>query len=74
MKQRNFKCRILGFGTFRSRIRWRSPIRAGQLQHIVRRAQEAPLAADFFDSAEQELPEAPRKFDVTEHRLDDLLA
>jgi hypothetical protein len=40
----------------------------------VRRAQQAPLASNFFDSSQQELAEAARKFDVSKDRLYGLLA
>jgi hypothetical protein len=45
-----------------------------QLQQVMNRTDQTPFAADFLDTAQQELPEASGLFDLTEYGLDGLLA
>src|SRR6201992_3661165 len=42
--------------------------------HVVGHGHEVPLAADVVEAAEQELAEAERRFDDTEHRFGRVLA
>ena len=41
---------------------------------MVGEADEAPLGGDLFEAAQQELTEAPRLLDLSEHRLGQFLA
>jgi hypothetical protein len=45
-----------------------------ELQDIVGEADEAPLGGGLLDAAQQELAEAARLLDLSEHRLGQLLA
>ena len=48
--------------------------RAGEFGEVVRGADQRPLGLHFFEAAQKELPEPSCLFDLTEDRLDDLLA
>ena len=41
---------------------------------VVSGADERPFSTDFFDTPQVELPEASGLFDLSEHRLNDLLS
>ena len=45
-----------------------------ELEKIVGGADKSPLGAHFFEAAQQELAEAARLFDLSEHRLGQLFA
>ena len=45
-----------------------------ELQDIVGEADKAPFGGDLLDAAQQELAEAPRLLDLSEHRLGQLLS
>ena len=55
-------------------LRMPSPCSVGQLGQIVDGASHRPLASDLVEAPRQELPEASGLLDLSEHRLDDLLA
>src|ERR1700730_3870613 len=46
----------------------------GQLEEVVDGADDGPLGAYFFEAAQQELTETAGLFDLSEHRLGQLLA
>ena len=46
----------------------------GELEEIVGEADEAPFRGDLLDAAQEELAEAARLLDLTEHRLGQLLS
>src|SRR6202051_1583193 len=46
----------------------------GQLEEVVDGADDSPLGAHFFEAAQQELAETTGLFDLSEHRLGQLLA
>src|SRR6516162_7673593 len=46
----------------------------GQLEEVVDGADDGPLGAHFFETAQQELAETAGLFDLSEHRLGQLLA
>ena len=46
----------------------------GELEKIVGSADKSPLGAHLFEAAQQELAESARLFDLSEHRLGQLLA
>src|SRR5215216_802987 len=45
-----------------------------ELEQVVGRADHRPFASDLIKTPEKELSETSGVFDLTEHRLDDLLA
>lgn len=49
-------------------------LRSGQLQQVVYRTDQAPLAPNLGQPAQQELAKSPRLLDLPEHRLRQLLA
>ena len=51
-----------------------SPCGVGQFEQIMDGANHRPLASDLVETPQQELPEASGLLDLSEHRLDDLLA
>ena len=51
-----------------------SPCGVGQLEQIMDGTNHRPLASDVVKAAQQELSEASGLLDLSEHRLDDLLA
>ena len=53
---------------------WPSHAEAIELEDVVRRADQRPFRLHLFESTQQELPEAPRVFDLTEHRFDPAFA
>src|ERR1700692_5114728 len=46
----------------------------GQLEEVVGGTDDGPLGAHFFEAAQQELAETAGLFDLSEHRLGQLLA
>ena len=46
----------------------------GEFEKIVGGADKSPLGAHVFEAAQQELAESARLFDLSEHRLGQLLA
>src|SRR3990172_4925954 len=52
----------------------RPPSAAEQFLEVVRQADQVPFAAHFLQPAQQELPEAPHLFDLSEDRLHHSLA
>src|SRR6266852_4764108 len=53
---------------------WLSCIGLCELEEVVGGADHRPFGRHFLDAAHEELPEASCRLDLTEHRLDDLLA
>ena len=51
-----------------------SDTEAIQLEDVVRRAYQRPLTLDVLKSPQQELPEAPRLLNLSDHGFDDRLA
>src|SRR5579883_3511517 len=51
-----------------------SPCRLCELEQIVGGADHRPFLSDLVEAAEQELSKASGRFDLAEHRLDDLLS
>jgi hypothetical protein len=49
-------------------------VRLGELQDVVGEADEAPFGGDVLDAAQEELAEAARLLDLSEHRLRQLLS
>ena len=47
---------------------------SGELGEVVGGADQGPFGPHFVDAAQQELPEAPCLFDLSEYRLDGLLS
>src|SRR5512143_239971 len=69
--------RVSGFGALGS---WRrglataSPLCGCELEEVMGGTDHGPFLSDVAEAAEEELSKASCRLDVTEHRLDDLLA
>ena len=51
-----------------------SPLGGCEFEEVIGGADHGPFLSDLCEGSEEELPEASCRLDVTEYRLDDLLA